>query len=485
MEKWQKQLNLWTRHPFIKQLAGKFPKAEIFLVGGAVRDAILGKNTQDFDFVIRNISKASLQKFLATQGKVNLVGKKFGVFKFRPKNWKNKDIDIALPRTEHSINFSGAYRNFKIKSNAKLKIEDDLSRRDFTINAMAWNIKNQQLIDPFSGIKDLKNKIIRTVGQPQKRFAEDYSRILRALRLACQLDFSIEKNTYQQLKKSINNLGKKTTDGWVVAREIIAKELTKMIAKNPIRALKLLAESGAMKILLPDLLKTKNCPQPKNFHSEGDVWQHTLIAIEKLNSPKFKKEFSVGAIKPEIIWGLIFHDIGKPLTMTKTDRLRFNNHDVVSAEKFTKIANQLKLSSAGLDVELTKKIIVKHMLPTAGQIKDMKETTIEKYFFNKDFPGQELLMLIFADISATIPPSGNPDFSSYQALTGRIKKLKGRVKTKKLLPKPLINGYDLIKNFKLKSSPKIGELLAIGREAQLAGKITTKAQGIKYLKKYL
>src|SRR3989338_7107095 len=159
MENWQKQLQSWSKMPFIKGLSRRYPKAEIFLVGGAVRDLMLNRPTTDFDFVLRHVSKNDLQKFLAKHGKVNLVGKRFGVFKFRPKGWAGEEIDIALPRTEHSLNFTGAYRDFKIQSNAKLKIEDDLSRRDFTINAMAIkisqisNLKSQNyLVDPFGGL---------------------------------------------------------------------------------------------------------------------------------------------------------------------------------------------------------------------------------------------------------------------------------------------------------------------------------------------
>src|SRR3989344_5128879 len=125
MENWQKQLQDWSKMPFIKDLSRRYPKAEIFLVGGAVRDLLLNRSTKDFDFVVRGVNKNELQKFLARHGKVNLVGKHFGVFKFRPKNWTGEEIDIALPRTEHSLNFSGAYRDFKIQSNAKLNITDD------------------------------------------------------------------------------------------------------------------------------------------------------------------------------------------------------------------------------------------------------------------------------------------------------------------------------------------------------------------------
>lgn len=512
MKNWQKKLaspawrqgrqrsglKIWQNQAFIKQLTKKFPKADIFLVGGAVRDAILGRSTKDFDFVVRGVNKNNLEKFLATLGKVNLVGKKFGVFKFQPKGWTDDDIDVALPRTEHSINLSGAYRDFKIQSNAKLKIEDDLSRRDFTINAMAyqltvnrrpstengkWSTVNGQLVDPFNGLSDLKKGIIRAVGKPELRFKEDYSRMLRVIRFACQLNFTIETKTWQTVKKEIKNLNKVAKDERIVPYEVIAKELVKALTPNPTWAIELLDQSGALKLLMPELLKMKGCPQPKNFHSEGDCWQHTILSLKKLESKEFQKEFKKQQPSSEVIWGLLFHDLGKPYTITKTDRWRFNNHDNVAAKLFRQIAEKLKLASAGLNVEVVEKIIAKHMLPTHSKVNTMKDTTIEKYFFNPNFPGQQLLMLIFADISATVPPSGKPDFTEYKKLKSRINKLKKKSQGKKELPKPIVSGHDLIKEFKLKPGPKIGKLLAILREAQLKGKIKTKKQGLNYIKK--
>lgn len=487
---WQKNLINWSQKPFIKQLNKRFPKAEVFLVGGAVRDAILNRETKDFDFVIRNVSKKELEKFLAAQGKVSLVGKKFGVFKFRPKGWIGEEIDIALPRTEHSINLSGVYKDFKINSNAKLNIEDDLSRRDFTINAMAFNItKNYQqkaknyLIDPFSGMTDLKKGIIRAVGKPEVRFKEDYSRMLRAIRFACQLNFTIEPKTWQSIKKEIKNLNKTINNELIVPYEVIAKELVKALKENPIWAIELLDQANAIKILIPELLKLKNCPQPKNFHSEGDCWQHTILSIKTLNSKKFKAEFKNKNINSEIIWGLLFHDLGKPYTIVHADRIRFNNHDNVSAKKFREIAERLRLASAGIDINKVEKIISKHMLPTHCKASTLKDTTIEKYFFNQNFPGEELMMLIFADISATVPSSGKPDFTEYNILKKQINRLAIKNKNKKILPKPLVNGNDLIKEFKVKSSPKIGEILSLLREFQLKGKIKTKKQGLDLIKK--
>lgn len=476
------ELKSWKNKQFVKKLLQAFPQAEVFLVGGCVRDAFLNRPTKDYDLVVRNVSKISLEKFLKNHGQVSLVGKRFGVFKFIPKNWTTEEIDIALPRTEHSLNFSGVYKDFQIKSDARLEIQDDLSRRDFTINALAFNVTTDELVDPFRGLEDLQNKKIKTVGAADQRFQEDYSRMLRAIRFACQLNFKIEANTWRTLKTKIKNLNRKINGQQIVPYEVIASELSKSLQANPVQAVKLLDQSGVMKTLMPELLKMKGCPQPRKWHREGDVWKHTLLALGKLGTKSFQKEFPGKKIPAEVIWGLLFHDLGKPFTIRKTDRLRFNGHDNISAEKFEELAKKLKLSAAGVDIDKTKTIIAKHMLPATADIPKMKDTTIEKYFYNKNFPSEELLMLIYADISASLQNNGQPDFSDYKKMTARIKKIGGQ--NKKSLPKPLVTGHDIMKALNIKAGPRVGRLIELAREAQLKGKVKTKKQSINYLQKY-
>ncbi len=523
----QQFITAWHKIPelaFINVLAKKYPKAEFFLVGGMVRDLLLNKDSQDLDFVVRNIPIKKLEGELARLGKVSLVGKTFGVLKFRPKNSRLvHEIDIALPRTEKAHK-TGRYKDVTVKSHHETSIENDLARRDFTINAMALELKSEIqnpkskinskfktplsssplpigertgegenlkfLIDPFGGLKDLKAKKIRAVGKPSERFQEDYSRLLRALRFSIQLNFYIEPHTLKALKQKISRLNQKDTGEYLVPREVIAKEMVKMFVLNPIASLKILDATSALKVLMPELLTMKKCPQPKQFHSEGDVWEHTLLALGKLYSREFFKEFSKTPsfsppheggtwggpsfkIPPELVFALLFHDLGKPYTMTKTDRIRFNGHDIKSAKLFSEIASRLKLSSAGLDVEKTRELIAKHMILTHGNIEDMKETTIEKYFFNENFPGAELLMESFADVSATIPKSGKPDFTKYKILKKRILSLQKKMKAKKVLPKPLLDGHDIMKILKLKPGPEVGKIKLAIREQQLKGSFYT------------
>ena len=481
---------------FIKKLLRLYPKAEIYLVGGVVRDLLLARESKDYDFIVAKVKIEELKIALEKMGRVDLVGKTFGVFKFTPKKGEIKNIDIALPRTEHGLG-TGGYRDFEVQADPNLPIEKDLARRDFTINAMAWDIKNGKLIDLYSSQDDLNKKIIKTVGKSENRFSEDYSRMLRGIRFACQLNFKIEEKTWQAIKKLISKINQEKTDEKgekerVVPYEVIAKEILKALTANPAKALELLDQSKILKELMPELLKMKSCPQPENWHSEGDVWQHTLLSLEKLHSEKFKKQFSENPeVNSELILATIFHDAGKPYTIETpeehgTERIQFYEHDRVGAELAEKICRRLKFSSfdeAQIDPEKISWLVKKHLLTVHGKVLEMKNKTIEKYFFNPNYPGLNLLKLIFADSLATVPPSGQPDLTTFHQLFNRIQELKELGKEKKELPKPLLNGNEIIKEFNLKPGPQVGQLLDLLREEQLSQKIKTKKQALEFLKK--
>lgn len=500
---------------FLEELKQRFPLAEVFLVGGAVRDLLLSRKTQDYDFVIRKVKVKVLEEFLNSQGKVNLVGQTFGVFKFVPKGGdKRNPFDIALPRKDFSLG-TGGYRDVEIQTSSGLSIKKDLGRRDFTINAMAlkWEkfdkrgIGHWQIIDPYHGVEDLKKKVIRAVRDPKERFKEDYSRMLRGIRFACQLDFEIEEKTWRALKSQIKFINKisrkvesvsngkivevKVVEKRVVPYEVIAKEFLKSFIFHPVQAFDLYDQSGGFKELMPEILKMKNCPQPENYHVEGDVWEHTRLSLEKLSSPDLKKKCGKGRLSNEVIMATLFHDLGKPYTIQTpeehgTDRIRFNGHDVVGAEKAKEIAQRLKLSSPdkiGIDIDEMAWLIKQHMVLIKGDITKMRPRTIEKYFFNPHYSGQKLLQVSFADISATITEKGPLSFDKFNQMLARIHGLKELSKSKKELPKPLITGDDIMKGFNLSPGPQIGRLLELVRTAQLSRKIKNKKQALDFLKK--
>lgn len=316
---------------FIKKLTDSFPSAEIYLVGGAVRDLILDRPTKDFDFVIAKVEAKKLEKFLESQGEVNLVGKSFGVFKFVPTASKSQHIepfDIALPRTEHA-GMSGGYKDFDVQSDANLPIEKDLGRRDFTINALAWDLKNKKLIDEFDGLTDLKNKTIRAIGKPEQRFQEDYTRLLRAIRFSCQLNFNIEPGTLKVIKSKAKEIEK-------IAGERINEELVKIILSDRAEAgIRLMQEIGLLKILIPELEAGVGVGQNKDHIYE--VFEHNVRALGAGAEKKFNLNVRLAAL---------FHDVGKPETKEgQGGDSTFYNHDQVGAKITKAVLKRLQFSN--------------------------------------------------------------------------------------------------------------------------------------------
>lgn len=368
MNKDQKQLLTnfekdFTKDPyfsFLKKLQEKFTHAEIYLVGGTVRDIFLGRESKDLDIVIRSVKGKDLEKFLEKEGRVDLVGKSFGIFKFNLKS-KKKDlpqIDIALPRTEHSFN-TGGYRDFDIQSDPDLEIEKDLERRDFTINAMALIVNcerstvNCSLVDPYNGMQDLENKTIKTVGDPRERFKEDYTRMLRAIRFSVQLHFKIEEKTY----KNIYNLRKEIM---TIPAERLQEEVTKIImATNAKFGIELLKKVGLLHLLMPELEAGIGVKQ--NRSHIYDVFEHSIRALDYAA----KQDYSL-----EIRFGALFHDIGKPETKEGEGKeATFHNHEMLSAKKTRAIMKRLKYSREISDKVV--KLVRNHMFYyTLGEITD-------------------------------------------------------------------------------------------------------------------
>jgi len=472
----------------IKDIAG----GEAYLVGGAVRDIIMGRATKDYDIVVRGLPAEALEARLAKLGQVSLVGKTFGVFKWQPDGWTGEAIDVALPRTEHVTSGTGQYRDFAVQSNAELPIEEDLARRDFTVNALAVNLATGGLIDPSGGQVDLKSKTLRTVGEPAVRFSEDLSRTLRGLRFACQLGFELEKQTWAAIQTHAERTATGTAgDGTcLVPREIVAREVLKALIANPPRALELLDESGFLSHLLPEVVAMKNCPQAPEFHSEGDVFKHTKLALEALSGEAWHKFF--GDSKPSLnaIAATLLHDIGKPLTIKTpeihgTNRIRTDGHDAVGAELVPQICERLKLTSyvdlvAGQIETETVRWLVEHHLLLLNDPKVLKPSTIYRYFLKNRKRGLELEQLIFADSWASLPPSKKPTANRLKSLRERLPEITAKLSHGKL--KLLLSGTDIMKALKLPPGPKIGELLRALEEAQLEGHITSRRQALDLLK---
>jgi len=209
--------------PFKHEIIDKY-NGSIYLVGGAVRDEFFGNEFKDLDLLITNIPLLKLEEILSKYGNVNSVGKSFGILKLKLDN-ESEEIDITIPRTEKPTD-DGGHRGFNVVSDHELSIKDDLMRRDFTINAIAKNISNNNIADPFNGVNDIKNKIIRVVNS--KAFIDDPLRMLRAIQFASRFNFKIESKTFKMIKDNAYRIKEISSERILIEFDKIVKKGNKL-----------------------------------------------------------------------------------------------------------------------------------------------------------------------------------------------------------------------------------------------------------------
>lgn len=404
---------------------------QCFLVGGAVRDSIMGFTPKEYD--------------IATNAKPEDVQR---IFKYTiPTGIKHGTILVILDDMHVEIttfrsdgNYSDGRHPDKVEYTAS--IEDDLPRRDLTINAMAYNILDGNLIDMFDGMKDIKNKIIRSVGNPYERFTEDGLRIMRAIRFATRLDFNIEKETFDAICHSTGMLTS-------IAYERIREEFNGiLISDNPFRGIELLRKTGILALIMPELMQGFGVAQNR-FH-KYDVYYHilhTIQAVEPLETEELTLLVRLAAL---------FHDIAKPMVQKKVSKQEepvYYNHEVVGANVAKKVMRRLKYSNA--EIDFVTLLVRQHMFYyqdewTDGAVRRfMKAVGIENI--------KPLLKLREADRLG----SGNRKDKESKAipkLLARIDKIieeENAITVKDLK----INGNDLMKEFNLKPGPIVGKIL--------------------------
>jgi len=484
----------------LPRLFDRLPDSEWYLVGGAVRDFLLGRDKiKDFDMVVRHAQLDEVTGVLESQGKVDLVGRVFGVLKFWPEREVGREaggaepLDIAWPRSEKAGG-SGGYRDFQVQADPELPIERDLSRRDFTVNAMAWDMKLQRVIDPYDGRGDIEKRTIRAVGDPEARFKEDYSRMLRAMRLACQLNFEIEPETWEAIKRCMPRLDDERTAGEpgqerterVVPNETIAKELVKAFAADPRRALELFEASGALFRIMPELARLRSCGQSPEQHSEGDVWSHTKLAIEKLTGPEFGARFPGERPATETVLAALLHDVSKPETAADDGtRITFYGHEERGSHVALAVAERLKLATApgaGIDADRLSWLVKNHLFPNMVRVDEVRKTTLMKYFLADRAAGRQLLHLAFADASASIPKDGPSDLSNLDRLMVALAELESQVDPQTGKPPRLLSGKEVMAVAGLAPGPEVGRVMELLAEAQLRGEVATAEQAKEFLR---
>lgn len=451
----------------------------MFVVGGAVRDWLLQRPVKDYDLLIRGLPMEDLVRTLETLGEVNVVGQRFGVIKFKPQD-DSRWFDIALPRKEYSWAFSGGYRDFDIQSDHTLEVEVDLSRRDFTINAMAYNVATGEIVDPFFGQKDITAKIIRTVGSAATRFQEDYSRMLRALRFACRLNFSLSEATRKAIVRLAPHIHDQAHDDFVVPREVISQEFLKAFDASPTICLTLLDELGFLALLFPELKALQSCQQTPPHHTEGNAYDHVLLALQLTTSADYRQHF------PDPLpllskLAILFHDLGKPSAATERDGvIHFYNHEIMGAKLTNDIAHRLRLGSTPyypFSHTALAWVVREHLYAIKHREQRPRATELERLFFSPRHPGQALLHCMLADQMASVPDKPERQPTPIISLLAEIH----RLAPTGTMPPPLISGDNVLEWLDIKPGKQVAEILNAVREEQLQQRIDTVSAAKTYI----
>jgi len=331
--------------------------AQVFEVGGTVRDRFLGHPGKDRDYLVRNLTINQLTSVLKPFGKVAVVGQMFGVVKFTPHQHPEQTIDLSLPRRERSTGIG--HRDFDVDFDPQLPVEADLGRRDFTINAMALNVQTEELIDPFSGKKDLNEKILRQVFP--NAFEEDPLRLLRAIQFAARFGLTIEKETWNSMKRRAELI--KT-----VSAERITEEMRKLfLAHNPSQGFHLMIECGLLRHILPEVEAIKGIEQDKQ--PGEDVYDHTMRALDAARGDHAIQNRG----NLELMFAVLLHDIGKAVTSRyhePSKRIVFFGHQIASAKMARRILKRLKIETIGIDPKNVTRLIENHMFETKAFFSD-------------------------------------------------------------------------------------------------------------------
>jgi len=412
-----------------------------YFAGGCVRDMVRGLAPKDYDIV----TDARPESVQALFPRTYAVGAHFGViivleddFQFEVATFRSDDAYID-GRHPSAVHFSSP--------------EKDAERRDFTINGMFFDPVADKVIDFVDGQADLAAKLVRAIGDPGKRFAEDRLRMLRAVRFAAVLDYEIDKATWKALLANAPSINQ-------ISAERIREELVRIFqSSNRVRGWDLLDASGLMRAVLPELEDMKGVLQPEQFHPEGDVFVHTRLMLSLLPEK----------VSVPLVFAVLFHDVGKPITarVDETGRIRFNEHDRIGAEMTESIMRRLRFS--GAEIELTVEMVRQHMV-----FKDtprMRVAKLKRFMARPSF--NEELELHRVDCESSHRMLDNYEF---------LLRKREEFANEPIIPPPLVRGDDLIA-LGLKPGPRFSEILEAVETRQLEGSLRTRDEALDWVKR--
>jgi poly(A) polymerase len=411
-----------------------------YFAGGCVRDMVRGCVPKDID-IVTDARPEHVQKIFP---RTHAVGAHFGViivvendFQFEVATFRSDDVYLD-GRRPTAVHFSSP--------------KEDAQRRDFTVNGMFFDPENNTVIDLVGGRADLDAKLIRAIGQPTQRFAEDRLRLLRAVRFAATLAFKIEQKTWDALVANAPSITQ-------ISAERIRDELVRIfLSPHRLRGWDLLDASALLRAIIPEIEPMKGCAQPPQFHPEGDVFQHTRLMLELLPE----------RVSVPLVFSVLLHDVAKPPTASvdEAGRIRFNAHDRVGAEMTEQIMERLRFSRAEIDA--TVEMVRQHMV--FKDVPRMRVAKLKRFMARPTFDDE--LELHRVDCASSHAMLDNYDF---------LLRKREEFAHEPIIPPPLVTGDDLIA-LGMKPGPKFGEILEAVETRQLEGMLKSRDEALDWLK---
>jgi len=411
-----------------------------------VRDLELGREPADYDVC----TDARPGRVQALFPRSLAVGAKFGVILVVEEGSELNGSQVEVATFRSDIGYSdGRHPDHVVYSDTP---REDVKRRDFTINGLLMDPSTGEVLDYVGGRADLRAGIVRAIGDPRLRFAEDKLRMLRAVRFAARFGFTIEPETMAAARAFAAQITQ-------VSPERIREELTKLLTEGAARrGFELLDETGLLAFVLPDIARMKGVEQPPQFHPEGDVWIHTRLLLEKLPPH----------CSPALAWGVLLHDVGKPATFTPATgpgtRIRFNGHEEVGARMAENICRELRFSNE--NTEQIESLVANHM--RFKDVKEMRPATLKRFVRLPRF--DEHLELHRLDCLASHGSLENYTF---------VQQFLMETPPEKVYPPKLVTGDDL-KSMGLKPGPRFREILLAVEEAQLEGRLQDRESALEF-----
>jgi poly(A) polymerase len=427
---------------------------QAYFVGGCVRDILLHREPADYDVA----SDANPERVEQIFPNSLTVGAKFGVVVVVQEAEPSEQpvsaaatVEVATYRSD--IGYSdGRHPDRVVYSSTP---QEDVRRRDFTINGLLLDPETNEVLDFVGGRDDLRAGIIRAIGRPEERFREDKLRMLRAVRFAARFGYTIEPETLRALQRLAPEIN-------LVSAERLRDELTKLLTEGAARrGFELLDETRLLPELLPEISRMKGVEQPPQFHPEGDVWIHTLLMLEGLKA----------GCSPTLAWGVLLHDVGKPPTFTPPSgpngRIRFDRHVEVGTVMAEEICERLRFSND--DAGQIASLVANHL--RFKDVPQMKRSTLKRFVRLDRF--EEHMELDRLDCSSSHRNLENYEF---------MRRFLAETPSDQVRPVRLLTGDDLI-GMGFRPGSQFKEILHAAEDAQLEGGIRTHDDAVRWLRK--